>query len=207
MKPTKSTDWRNHTLLAASLAIVLMAVGCGREENHASAGAASGASKGATRVASSQTGGPREETVGAIALTSATPQTPEGETVTGECADGESSSSEGNAAYQAASEPPDVVASIADSLAAPGAVVTVIATGSPDVVSMTLADGIGREKELVYDSSANVWKTTYRVPLKASSERLGFSITAKNAQRQWRRVWIFPTAPRSEAVADTAPSR
>jgi hypothetical protein len=202
----KSTDWRNHTLLAASFAIVLMAVGCGREENHASAGAASGVSKGVTRVATSQTGGPREEAVGGIALTSATPQAPAEETVTGECADGESSSSEGNAASQAASEPPDVVASIADSLAAPGTVVTVIATGSPDVVSMTLADGIGREKALAYDSGANVWKTTYRVPLKASSERLGFSITAKNGRQQWRRVWLFPTATQVPAAADTVPS-
>ena len=206
MKSTKSTDWRSHTFWAASFAIVLMAVGCGREENHASAGAASGTSKGVTRVAASQTGGPREEAVGGIALTSATPQAPAEETVTGECADGESSSSEGHAASQAASEPPDVVASIADSLVAPGGVVTVIATGSPDVVSMTLADGIGREKALTYDSGANVWRTTYRVPLKASSERIGFSITARNAQQQWRRVWLFPTAPRAEAAADSAPS-
>src|SRR5512141_331098 len=100
----KSTEWKNHTLLAASLAIVLMAVGCGREESHASAGA-EGASKGVTRVAASQTGGPRDEVVGGVALTSATPQSPAADAVTGESADAESSTSGESAASQAASEP------------------------------------------------------------------------------------------------------
>ncbi|HET9951456.1 MAG TPA: hypothetical protein VFS09_06635 [Candidatus Eisenbacteria bacterium] len=201
----KSIDWRNHTLLAASLAIVLMAVGCGREETNASAGATSGASKGVTRVAASQTGGPREEAVGGIALTSATPEAPAAEAGSGEGESTESPTYEGSAASQAASEPPDVVASIADSVAVPGAVVTVVATGSPDVVSMTLADGIGKTKALAYDSSAGVWTTTYRVPLRASSERVGFSITARNAHQQWRRVWLFPAARPAE-VASTPDS-
>lgn len=197
----KSTDWRNHTLLAASLAIVLMAVGCGREENHANAGAAPGASKGATRVAASQTGGPREEVVGGIVLTSATPEAPAAESGSSEGEVTESPSFGGGAASQAVSEPPDVVASIADSVAIPGSVVTVVATGSPDVVSMTLADGLGKAKALTYDSSADVWKTTYRVPLKASSERVAFSITAKNARQQWRRVWLFPAARTAEVAS------
>ena len=112
----KSTEWKNHTLLAASLAIVLMAIGCGREESHASAGATS-TEKGVTRVAESQTGGPRGEAVGAIATADAG-RPEDGATNGGPAA--ETSKLEGNTAPQADSEPPDVVASIADSLATPG---------------------------------------------------------------------------------------
>ena len=194
----KSTEWKNHTLLAASLAIVLMAVGCGREESHASAGATS-TEKGVTRVAESQTGGPRGEAVGAIAT--ADVGTPAGAATTGGAAT-ETSKLEGNAAPQADSEPPDVVASIAESVATPGSVVTVTATGSPDVVTMTLADGLGKPKALSYDASANVWKTSYRVPLKAAAARLGFSITATNSRQQWRRVWVFPKAERAEVACE-----
>ena len=184
----KSTEWKNHTLLAASLAIVLMAVGCGREENHANAGAAT-VEKGVTRVAASQTGGPRDAVAG-MALTSTAPEAP-GDAI-GERTAVESPKLEGGASSQAGSEPPDVVASIADSLITPGSVVTVTATGSPDVVAMTLADGLGKPKALTYDAAANVWKTSYRVPLKAAAARLGFSITATNTHQQWRRVWVFP---------------
>jgi hypothetical protein len=201
----KSTERKNHTLLAASIVIVLMAVGCGREENHASAGATSTESKGVTRVAESQTGGPRGEAVGGIALTSAEPAQP-ADGVANDRAATETSNLEGSAASQAVSEPPDVVASIADSIAAPGSVVTVTATASSDVVTMTLADGLGKPKALTYDAGANLWKTTYRVPLKESSARLGFSITAANAHQQWRRVWVFPKSERarSESAPDTA---
>jgi hypothetical protein len=197
----KSTEWKNHTLLAASLAIVLMVVGCGREEKHASVGATAETSKGGTRVASSQTGGPRDEAVGGMTLASTTSGAPAAEATTDACADAESSSSGESAASQAASEPPDVIASIADSLSLPGSVVTVVATGSPDVVSMTLADGLGRSKTLAYDSNTKLWTTTYRVPLKAASERVGLSVTAKNAQEQWRRVWLFPAARQSEVAS------
>jgi hypothetical protein len=196
-----STQWKNHTLLAASLAIVLMAVGCGREENHASAGAGAETSKGGTRVADSQTGGPRGEAVGGIALTSATSDAPAPAALAGGREAEETPTSGGETASQAASEPPDVVASIADSLVLPGAVVTVVATGSGDVVSMTLADGRGKAKELAYDPSTNLWSATYRVPLKAATERIGVAITARNAQHQWRRVWVFPNARVEEAAS------
>ena len=196
----KSTEWKNHTLLAASFAIVLMAVGCGRQESQ-SAGASS-TEKGATRVAASQTGGPREEVGGGVALTSADGDAPREGGLQGESEGSDSSIPEGSAASQAVSEPPDVVASISDSLAAPGPVVTVIATGSPDVVAMTLSDGLGRPKSLTYDATSKVWKTSYRVPLKAATARLGFSITATNAHQQWRRVWVFPKLEGDEVARE-----
>jgi hypothetical protein len=191
----KSIEWKNHSLLAASIAIVLMAVGCGREEGHANSGAT--VEKGVTRVAESQTGGPRDEATAGMALTSTSPDAQPGQ---GEST--EATTVDGNKASQATSEPPDVVASIADSLAIPGSVVTVIATGSPDVVAMMLSDGLGRPKALTYDTGTNVWKTSYRVPLKASAARLGFSITATNAHQQWRRVWVFP-AQRDDVACDS----
>jgi hypothetical protein len=196
----KSTEWRNHTLLAASLAIVLMAIGCGREEGHANAGATT-VEKGVTRVAASQTGGPRDGAVGGMELTTANAEAP-GEAIE-ERSGAESPKLGGDAASQAGSEPPDVVASIADSLITPGTVVTVLATGSPDVVTMTLADGLGKPKALTYDAATNVWKTSYRVPLKATTARLGFSITASNSHQQWRRVWVFPMH-RDDIASDSA---
>jgi len=196
----RSTELRAHTLLAASIAIVLMAVGCGRQEDHASAGATSVESKGVTRVAESQTGGPRDGALTGTALTSADSDSPARTSTEGEATG--TSKLEGSAAWQADSEPPDVVASIADSLVTPGGVVTVIATGSPDVVTMTLADGRGKPKALTYDTSANVWKTSYRVPLNAAAARLGFSITATNPHQQWRRVWVFPTQ-RDDVACDS----
>jgi len=195
----KNTDWKNHALMAASIAIVLMAVGCGREETHSAVGAATGGEKGVTRMATSQTGGPRGEAVAGVALTAATPEAglSGDEAIGGEAA--ETPTSGAGASNHADSEPPDVIASIADSLVVPGGVVEVTAEASPDVVQVTLNDGIGKPKPLVYDAGAGLWRTTYRVPLKAGTQRVGFSITARNGREQWRRVWVFPSAPREEA--------
>lgn len=196
----KNPGWTNHTLLAASFAIVLMAVGCGRQETQAS-GAAGGA-KVETKMASSQTGGPRDEAVASTAMAGQTPQAETGgETVSGGVM--ETPSDGEHTARSAASEPPDVIASIADSLIVPGGIVEVTAQASPDVVAVTLTDGISKPKAMSYDPATSVWRTSYRIPLRAATERVGISITATNPQRQWRRVWIFTKSQAVQVAADS----
>lgn len=86
--------------------------------------------------------------------------------------------------------PPDVVAE-ADSVAAPGATVEVEARATGDVVEVFLWDGIGRKQSFAYDSTANVWRGRYRVPLGAPAGRLGLAVTAKNGLDLRSRVWVF----------------
>jgi hypothetical protein len=89
--------------------------------------------------------------------------------------------------------PPDVVASVSDTLVSPGDAVEVIVRGTPDVEQVLLWDGMGDRQALVYDESARTWSVTYRVPLRASIGRLGISLTATNGAGRWCRVWLFVT--------------
>ena len=183
--------WKNHALLAASLAVVLVAIGCGRQETQSKAAVKEG--KG-MRLASSQTGGPRDEVASNAALAAETPPV--------ETAGTGSENPVAGTATSAVSEPPDVNAAIADSIIVPGGVVTVTAHTSSDAVAVTLSDGIGKPKPFTYDAGAGQWTTTYRVPLRAASERIGLSITAKNAQNQWSRVWVFTRSHAVEVASD-----
>ena len=87
--------------------------------------------------------------------------------------------------------PPEVEASVTDSAVVRGTVVEVEARGSSDVVSMSLKDDLGTELPMAYDSTSQVWRAFYRVPLKSKSERFGLAVTAKNATGRWRRVYEF----------------
>ena len=56
---------------------------------------------------------------------------------------------------------------------------------------MALSDGRGDALPMVKDSTGNVWRVNYRVPLRPKTDRLGLAVTAKNEGNRWRRVWMF----------------
>ena len=87
--------------------------------------------------------------------------------------------------------PPEVEASVTDSAVVRGTVVEVTAQGSADVESMSLKDDLGTELPMAYDSTSQVWRAFYRVPLKSKSDKLGLAVTAKNGTGRWRRVYEF----------------
>ena len=93
-------------------------------------------------------------------------------------------------ALSADSLPPDVSVSAPDTLLLPGAAVELIARGTPDVVEVTLWDGVGQKQQMTYDTEGKVWKGYYRVPLRFSVDRLALSVTAKSGSGKWRRVWV-----------------
>jgi hypothetical protein len=99
--------------------------------------------------------------------------------------------SEALAAASADSLPPDVAASVADTLVFAGGSVEITAEGSPDVVGVALADGVGRKQAFAYDAHADLWRVFYRVPVRPATGRLALSVTARNAAHRWRRVWVF----------------
>jgi hypothetical protein len=87
--------------------------------------------------------------------------------------------------------PPDVAASAAESQVSAGGVAEITAMGSDDVEEVLLSDGIGKAQPMVYDTELKAWHAYYRVPVKPRSERVALSVTAKNADHRWRRVWVF----------------
>jgi len=104
---------------------------------------------------------------------------------------------------QAETLPPDIAASAAEEYVQPGDVVEITAEGTTDVVEVTLTDARGKTQPLTYDASMGMWKTLYRVPLKTSTDRLGISLTAKNGEKGWRRVWVFLNVQTLAAQADS----
>lgn len=111
---------------------------------------------------------------------------------------------EGSAAVPADSLAPDLVVSVSDTLGLKGRSVDVTTRTSADVIGVTLWDGLGQKQAFAYDSTADFWRASYRVPLGASHERLGLAVTARNHAGKWRRVWVFlktaPEAPRAEVA-------
>ena len=87
--------------------------------------------------------------------------------------------------------PPEVTASVEDSVVRAGEVVEIIAQGSDDVSQVGLSDGIGRMQLFTRDPASNVWHVLYRVPLKTNKDKLALSVTALNDVNRWRRVWVF----------------
>lgn len=103
--------------------------------------------------------------------------------------------------------PPDVAAYVVSKVVEPGEIIEVAAQGSPDVSEVSLADGIGRVLPMTYDSTAGLWRVFYRVPIGATADRLGLSLTAKNSLHRWRRVWVFLTVQREGAGQDSLSGR
>jgi len=172
------------------IAVVMMAVGCGRRNGREVSGGS--VSDGASVAA--QTGdATRLEPVGAVSVEAASaPSAAEATEFGGSLA-----------AASVDSLPPDLVVSITDLSVRPGEIIEITADGSSDVVEITLSDGIRTTQPLVYDSAATLWRIFYRVPMGTTANRIGLSLTAKNAHNRWRRVWVFPKIQRQEAQPDS----
>ena len=93
--------------------------------------------------------------------------------------------------HEPLSAPPDVVVSVSDTLVTAGQPVEVVVEATPDVTEMALSDGLGDAIQMVRDTSGLAWRVNYRVPLRPRSDRVGLSVTAKNQDHRWRRVWLF----------------
>lgn len=113
--------------------------------------------------------------------------------------------SEALAAASVDSLPPDVAATVTETQVFAGASVEITAQGSPDVVGVTLGDRSGGHSPFAYDSSADLWRVAYRVPVKPGADRVALSVTARNASGRWRRVWVFLNIEREAAATDTLP--
>ena len=101
--------------------------------------------------------------------------------------------------------PPDLVAAVSDTFVTAGQPVEVKVQGTPDVVEMALSDGRGDPLPMVRDSLDNTWRVDYRVPLKPKQNRLGLSVTAKNEQKKWARVWLFLTVDDGKQQVESQP--
>lgn len=102
------------------------------------------------------------------------------------------------------SMPPDIIVTASNTRVVPGEVIDVAVQATPDVVEVSLWDGIGDRQALVYDMDARAWRVSYRVPLKLPWERTGLAITAKNEANRWCRSWVFIEMEKSAPLADTA---
>jgi len=105
--------------------------------------------------------------------------------------------------------PPDIVAAGPESIVLPGSVVTIAATGSTDVTSVMLTDRAGEKTPFTYDSESNLWKASYRVPLRATTEKVALAVTATTEANRYKRVWVFlrlrdEGAKPTEAAPDSA---
>ena len=156
-------------VLAAPLLLALVALGCGEQKQRANSEVAveSGIAELPGQSAT------ETKTVVASAELAATTEPAE-----------EDAASDGTL-------PPDIVAMGPETIAIPGSVVTIAAVGSTDVTSVTLTDRAGEKAPFTYDSEANLWRVTYRVPLRADTEKLALSVTATTDANRWKRVWVF----------------
>jgi hypothetical protein len=87
--------------------------------------------------------------------------------------------------------PPDVEIAPVDTLVNPGESVEIVVRATLDATRVTLADGSGETQPFVRDPGAELWRVTYRVPLRPRHERWGLSVTARTDANRWRRVWVF----------------
>jgi hypothetical protein len=101
--------------------------------------------------------------------------------------------------------PPDLVATASDTFVSPGQPVEVTVQGTPDVTEMALSDGRGDPLPMVRDSTDDTWRVDYRVPLRPRQSRLGLSVTAKNEQKRWARVWLFLTVDDGRQQVESVP--
>jgi hypothetical protein len=154
------------TVIVASLAVGLLAIGCGKQQSE---------------TVTTETGTIRAADAGkapSMANAAASATGTEGTTPTAE-------------ADSTDAMPPDILAKTSADYVTAGEIVEITAQGTPDVVEVILKDGRGKTQPLVYDASAAAWRGRYRVPLQPATERLGLSVTAKNAQKLQHRVWVF----------------
>jgi hypothetical protein len=176
-------------LAAASAALVFLAAGCGRNGDEV---ASTGSGDPETTIA--------QQNSQATAAVPAATRSVAGQGVSTALA-------EGDGAISIDSLPPDVAASVTNTLVQPGEIIEVAAQGSSDVAEINLSDGLGKTQPMTYDTTAGLWRVYYRVPLRTTTDRLGLSVTAKNSLDRWRRVWIFLTVEREGTAADSLSGR
>ena len=174
--------WTGQTLVASifvSAALALVALGCGEQKQKATAEI-------------SNTDAP-------MATAHDTAPTPGGQAVAA------SATGTPEQVGQVESLPPDVAATAPDTLVQAGSVVTITALGSADVTSVTLADGLGEKTPFTYDSESNLWRVSYRIPVKIREDRIGLSVTATTDANRYKKVWVFlKTRESAEKTAATA---
>jgi len=173
----KSTKWSRAALATALVMTAVVAVGCGGQE----------------QASTSASAGSSQDVVAASASVPASGPVAVGQAVQGP---------DQIAMVSNDSLPPDVDASITERQVTPGTIIEVTAKGSPDVEEVLLSDGIGKPQRFVYDSTADLWRASYRVPIKLKGDRLELAVTAKNEIGRWRRVWVFAIVER-EAPKDS----
>jgi len=154
-------------LVAAPLLLALAALGCGEQKEKAVAEA------GTNATVPPVTSGEGPQAAVASAQLSAASVEGTTETTTDETL------------------PPDIVATGPETLVLPGSVVTIAATGSTDVTSVILTDRAGAKTPFTYDSESNLWRASYRVPLRVGTEKLALAVTAATDANRWKRVWVF----------------
>ncbi len=86
---------------------------------------------------------------------------------------------------------PDLAVAVPDTTVSPGEVVKFTVHGTEDVNQVVLSDGLNDPQAFALDTTTNVWRVQYRVPLRPRQERIGVSVTARNESSHWRRVWVF----------------
>jgi hypothetical protein len=161
-------DARTAMLIAGSVMVAFLAMGCGRGNKERAA-----ATTGEGPI-------PASETIPSTAIVPASAVTQEATTT-----------QEPQPTSQVDVLPPDVAASVADSLAIPGEVIEITAMASSDASSVILTDALGAKYPFTYDSATSDWRVSYRVPIKIHTDRLGLSVTATNGGSRFKRVWVF----------------
>lgn len=157
------------TVIVASIAVGFLAIGCGQQQSE---------------TATTETGTIRSADAGKAPVAANAAASADG-------AEGTTPQAEHMSADSIDALAPDILAKTSADYVTPGEIVEVTAQGTPDVVEVILKDGRGKTQPLVYDQAAAIWRGRYRVPLQPATERLGLSVTAKNAQKLQHRVWVF----------------
>jgi hypothetical protein len=184
-KEAQRREWRTMLLLAleglglivAAFAISFIAGGCGQQKERVAATAPATSGQNTTVA-----------TAAAVAPSIPTREPQENDPV-----------------VDVDSLPPEVSASVQDSVVTPGAAVEITAEASIDASELVLWDGIGKRQSFVYDLKGKLWRTYYRVPMK-SANRVALSVTAKAQGGRWRRVWVFLDVQRPSEVVEPEPS-
>jgi len=182
------------TLILAAATVAFLAIGCGEQKSKTTVQRAE--AEGVTSE-HMEVGGTATPAVQASAETTAAEATTatEGAAIP---------AAEGTTPVDAL--PPDVAASVTETIAAPGGVVEILAEGSPDVTAMTLTDGVGIKYPLTYQAATDRWRVLYRIPIRAHGEQLGLSVTATNGANRWKRIWVFVDLGRDATTAEAADS-
>ena len=171
------------TLVLAAAAVAFLAIGCGEQKTKTAVqrAEAPGATSGVMVAAA--------EKIPAIAGEATTTAT-EGAAETAE-GNATPAADPGGTETLADALPPDVAASVTETIATPGGVVEILAEGSPDVTSVTLTDAVGKKYPFTYQAATDRWRVLYRIPIRIKTEQLGLSVTAANGANRWKRIWVF----------------